>query len=232
MTSTVLVTGGTGAIGTAVTRRLLSDGHRVAATWLHGEEPTDPAFDVAGSGLLLVRADVTDPESIAAAVEEIGSRHGPIDALVHLAGTWKGAKAVHEQSLEEWNTMLAVNLTSAFLCCRAVLPGMIERNRGRIVLTSSRTTETDRSGQAAYAVSKAGVEVLAHAITDENKDTDVTVNVIAPSIVDTPANRAAMPRSDFSKWVLPEEVADSVSFLVGDRAGALRGARFPLYGGV
>lgn len=230
MTSTVLVTGGTGAIGTAVTKRLVSDGHSVAATWLHDEKATDLVFEAPGADLIHVRADVTDPSSIADALQEIESRHGAIDALVHLVGAWNGATLVHKQSLEDWNRMLTVNLTSAFLCCRAVLPGMLERNRGRIVLISSRSTETGRSGQAAYAVSKAGVEVLAQAITDETKDADVTANIIAPSVVDTPMNRTAMPQSDFSKWVLPEEVAASVSFLVGDHAGALRGARLPLYG--
>lgn len=128
--------------------------------------------------------------------------------------------------------MRAINLTSAFLCVRAVLPGMLERNRGRIVLTSGRSTGIVRDGQAAYPVSKAGVEILAHTIAEENKGTDVTVNVIAPSIVDTPANRRVMPGADFSRWVLPEEIAASVSFLVGDRAGALMDARLPLYGGV
>jgi NAD(P)-dependent dehydrogenase (short-subunit alcohol dehydrogenase family) len=128
--------------------------------------------------------------------------------------------------------MIDVNLTSAFLCCRAVLPRMLERNRGRIVLTSSRSADTDRSGQSAYAVSKAGVEVLARTIAEENKGSDVTANVVAPSVVDTPANRKAMPEADFSKWVLPEQIAACISFLVGDSAGALRGARLPLYGGV
>jgi NAD(P)-dependent dehydrogenase (short-subunit alcohol dehydrogenase family) len=228
----VLVTGGTGAIGTAVTKRLLSDGHRVAATLLHGEEAAKLTLQARGSDLICVRADVTEPASIADALENIESRHGAIDALVHLVGAWSGATPVHEQSLEDWNRMLAVNLTSAFLCVIAVLPGMLERNRGQIVLTSSRSIEIDRGGQAAYAVSKAGVEILAHTIAEENKGTDVTVNVIAPSIVDTPANRRAMPGADFSRWVLPEEIAASVSFLVGDRARALMDARLPLYGGV
>jgi NAD(P)-dependent dehydrogenase (short-subunit alcohol dehydrogenase family) len=104
--------------------------------------------------------------------------------------------------------MIDVNLTSAFLCCRAVLPRMLERNRGRIVLASSRSADTDRSGQAAYAVSKAGVEVLARTIAEENKGSDVTANLVAPSVVDTPANRKAMPGADFSKWVLPEQIAE------------------------
>jgi NAD(P)-dependent dehydrogenase (short-subunit alcohol dehydrogenase family) len=232
MTSSILVTGGTGAVGSVVTQRLLSDGHRVATTWLNDKETAEMALKAEGSGLLFVRADVTDPVSIASALDEIQSRHGAIDALVHLVGAWSGGTPVHEHSLENWNRMLAINLTSAFLCCRAVLPGMRARNRGRIVLTSSRSTETDRSGQVAYAASKAGAEALAQTITEENKDTDVTVNVIAPSTVDTPANRRAMPEADFSKWVLPEEIATTVSFLVGGGSGALRGARLPLYGGL
>lgn len=228
----MLVTGGTGAIGALVTKRLLSEGHRVAATWLHGEEPKERFLETRGCDLVYVRSDVTDPASIAGALEEIESRFGAVDALVHLVGAWSGATAVHEHSLEDWNRMIDVNLTSAFLCCRAVLPRMLERNRGRIVLTSSRSADTDRSGQAAYAVSKAGVEVLARTIAEENKGSDVTANLVAPSVVDTPANRKAMPGADFSKWVLPEQIAACISFLVGDSAGALRGARLPLYGGV
>jgi NAD(P)-dependent dehydrogenase (short-subunit alcohol dehydrogenase family) len=232
VTSSILVTGGTGAVGSMVTQRLLSDGHRVATTWLNDKEPAELSLEAEDSGLLLVRTDVTDPISIANALEEIQSRHGAVDTLVHLVGAWSGGTPVHEHSLENWNKMLAINLTSAFLCCRAVLPRMLERNRGRIVLTSSRSTEADRSGQVAYAASKAGVEALAQTITEENKGADVTVNVIAPSTVDTPANRRAMPQADFSKWVLPQEIAATVSFLVGDRSGALRGSRFSLYGGV
>ncbi len=215
-----------------MTERLLSEGHLVAATWLYEDEPTDRASAAESSDLLKWRTDVTDPTSVANAVEEIQSRQGPIDALVHLVGAWSGGKPVQDHSLEDWNKMLELNLTSAFLCCRAVLPGMLERNRGRIVLVSSRVAHEGREGQVGYAASKMGVEILAETIAEETKSHNVIANVIAPSTVDTPANRAAMPDADTRRWVSADDVAASVAFLLSDAAGPLRGARLPVYGGV
>jgi NAD(P)-dependent dehydrogenase (short-subunit alcohol dehydrogenase family) len=228
---TIVVTGGTGALGSAVTESLLAEGHRVAATWIveadaeRLAERSDPSF-------LAVRADVTDPASIDRALEDVRSKLGPIDGLVHLVGAWAGGMPAHQHPVERWDAMLELNLTSAFLSCRAVLPDMIERNHGRIVLVSSRTAHADRSGQIGYAVAKAGVEVVAQTIAEETRDHDVTANVIAPSTLDTPANRAAMPDARTDAWVTLDEVAAAISFLVGDSAGALRGAVLPVYGGV
>jgi NAD(P)-dependent dehydrogenase (short-subunit alcohol dehydrogenase family) len=228
---TVLVTGGTGALGSAVTQRLLDDGHRVAATWVVKEEaealreaigPTDR--------LMLVEADVTDPASIGGTVEDIEAELGPVDALVHLVGAWKGGESVHELSLDTWDRMLELNLRSALLCARAVLPSMRARGWGRLVLVSSRTAREDRSGQSAYAIAKAGVAVLAETIAEENRGLDVTANTVAPSTLDTPANREAMPDAEFGSWVPPEEVAATISFLCSEAAGQLRGAWLPVYG--
>lgn len=228
---TVLVTGGTGALGTAVTKRLLGDGHRVAATWVVKEE-AETLRDSNGNTdrLVLVETDVLDPTSIAATVEDVEAAFGPVDVLVHLVGGWKGGEPVHELSLETWDRMLDLNLRSALLCCRAVLPSMRGRGWGRVVLVSSRTARQGRSGQAAYAVAKAGVALLAETIAEENRGLDVTANVIAPSTLDTPANRAAMPDSDFGDWVPPSDAAASISFLASDAAGQLRGAWLPVYG--
>ena len=229
----VLVTGGTGALGKLVTRRLLDVGHRVAVTWRVEQEAIELA-SVTGhhDDLAFIRADVTDPDSVAAATKEATTRFGSVDALVHLVGAWAGGSPTHEVSPETWDRMIRINLTSAFLCCRAVLPGMIERDRGRIVVVSARGARTDRAGQAAYAVAKAGVGVLAETIAVETRGRNVTANVVAPSTIDTPANRAGMPHSDFTRWVTPDEVAASVEFLVGEGAGALRGAWLPVYGNV
>jgi NAD(P)-dependent dehydrogenase (short-subunit alcohol dehydrogenase family) len=209
---TVLVTGGTGALGGAVTRRLLDDGHRVAATFVVKES---------------VEAN---PSSIAATIEDVESRFGPVEVLVHLVGGWQGGKPVHETSLDSWDRMIDLNLRSAFLCCRAVLPSMRERGWGRIVLVSSRTARRVPSGQAANAVAKAGVTVLAEAIAEENRGLDVTANVIAPSTLDTAANRASMPASNFETWVPLEDAAANIAFLASDEAGQLRGAWLSLYG--
>jgi NAD(P)-dependent dehydrogenase (short-subunit alcohol dehydrogenase family) len=230
-TKTVLVTGGTGALGSAVTKRLVDEGHRVAVTWLMQAE-AERLIEHAGTSMMLVRADVTDPQSIADAVAEVRADMGPIDALVHLVGAWAGGAATHEHPLELWERMLSLNLTSAFLCCRAVLPEMIERDQGRIVLVSSRTAHAARAGQVGYAVAKAGVEVLAETIAEETRGSNVTANVIAPSTIDTPANRRAMPGADTHAWVTRDDVAAAVSFLIDGSAGAMRGAALPLYGGV
>ena len=232
MKTSVLVTGGTGALGTAVTIRLLNEGYRVAATWVHEQEVARLIEEAGNPDLICVNADVTDPLSIDEAIRETEVRQGPIAGLVHLVGAWSGGSLTHDHSLETWNEMLDLNLTSAFLCCRAVLPGMIERDRGRMVLVSSRTAEQERSGQVGYAVAKAGLQVLAETIVEENRLANVTANVVAPSTLDTPANRRAMPSADIGEWVSVDDVAACIAFLVSDAAGAIRGARVPIYGGV
>ncbi len=230
-TRTVLVTGGTGALGTAVTKRLLDDGHHVAATWVVKEE-AEALRETLGSTerLKLLETDVTDPGSIATTIEDIEADIGSVEVLVHLVGAWKGDEAVHEVSPDTWDRMFDLNLRSAFLCSRAVLPGMRKQGWERIVLVSSRTAREGHSGQAAYAIAKAGVAVLAETIAEESLGLDITANVVAPSTLDTPANREAMPDSDFSAWVPPEDVAASIAFLVSQEAGQLRGAWLPVYG--
>ena len=227
---TVLVTGGTGALGTAVTRRLLEDGHRVAATWVVKEEAETLKEALPSDRLALFETDVTDESSIAHAVEDVNERFGPVEALVHLVGAWKGGAEVHDSSLDSWDLMMDLNLRSAYLCCRAVLPSMRAAGWGRIAMVSARTAREGRAGQAAYAISKAGVAVLAETIAEENKGLDVTANVVAPSTLDTVANRSSMPDSDFDAWVSTEDVAAGISFLTSQEAGQLRGAWLPVYG--
>jgi NAD(P)-dependent dehydrogenase (short-subunit alcohol dehydrogenase family) len=230
---TVLVTGGTGALGRAVTRRLLEDGNTVAATWRMKEEARSLAEELHSfEQLALVETDVTDPQSVAAAMDRVGSELGVIEALVHLVGGWEGGAAIHEHSVETWDRMMELNLRSAFLCCRAVLPGMHARGWGRIVLASSRAARHDRSGQGAYAVAKSGVAVLAETIAQESRGMNVTANVVAPSILDTSANRAAMPDADHSSWVSVDDVAAAVAFLTSEQSSQLRGAWLPLFGSV
>ena len=228
----ILVTGGTGALGRVVTRRLLLAGHRVATTWRVEDERDRLVSELGSVGdeLVFVGADVTDPEAADEAVAEAGAQLGGIDALVHLVGGWKGGEEVHEHSLETWTRMLEINLTSSFLCCRAVLPWMRKSGWGRIVLVSARTARFDRVGQAAYAIAKSGVGLLAEVISEENRCFGVTANAIAPSILDTPANRAAMPGGDHSAWIPPQDVAATIEFLCSEPAGYLSGTWLPLSG--
>jgi NAD(P)-dependent dehydrogenase (short-subunit alcohol dehydrogenase family) len=229
---TVLITGGTGALGEAVTRRFLEKGHRVAVTWLKEDEAhslRDHLGDLR-AGLTLVGADVTAPDSVSAALGQIEAELGPVEVLAHLVGGYRGGEMVHNHSVQTWDSMMEINLRSAFICCRATLPAMRAGGWGRIVMVSSRAARSDRLDQAAYAVAKSGVAVLAEAIAEENRGMDVTANVVAPSILDTPANRAAMPGQDHSAWVPPDEVAATIAFLASEAAGQLRGAWLPLFG--
>jgi NAD(P)-dependent dehydrogenase (short-subunit alcohol dehydrogenase family) len=227
-----LVTGGTGALGGAVTRRLLEDGHRVAVTCVHDGEVESLRAELgeAGSGLVVVKADVTDERSVGRAVAEVRGQLGAVEVLVHLVGGWHGGESVHDHSLETWQRIVDLNLTSAFLSCRAVLPEMLEASWGRVVLVSSRTAKEGRVGQCAYAVAKEGVATLAEVIAEECCGSGVTANVIAPSVLDTPANRRAMPSADVTRWVSPDVAAAMVAFLVSDEAGTLRGAWLPVFG--
>jgi NAD(P)-dependent dehydrogenase (short-subunit alcohol dehydrogenase family) len=229
-----VVTGGTGALGGAVTRRLLQDGHRVATTCVHDEEVERLGADLGdvGSNLVVVKADVTDESSVTRALGEVRGQLGALEVLVHLVGAWHGGESVQEHSLETWRRIVDVNLTSAFLCCRAVLPEMLETGWGRVVLVSSRTAKEGRVGQSAYAVAKEGVATLAEVIAEECCGSGVTANVIAPSVLDTTANRRAMPSADFTRWVTPDVAAAIVAFLISDAAGTLRGAWLPVFGSV
>jgi NAD(P)-dependent dehydrogenase (short-subunit alcohol dehydrogenase family) len=229
-----LVTGGTGALGSAVTRRLLQDGHRVAVTCRQEQETDELRAELGdlNQDLSVVEADVTDEDSVGRAVAATRRELGSIEVLVHLVGGWHGGELVHEQSFETWRRVVDLNLTSAFLCCRSVLPEMLEGGWGRIVLTSSRTAKEGRNGQSAYAVAKEGVATLGEVIADECCGTGVTANTIAPSVLDTPANRRAMPGADFTRWVSPEVAAAMVAFLITEEATTLRGAWLPVFGAV
>jgi NAD(P)-dependent dehydrogenase (short-subunit alcohol dehydrogenase family) len=228
----VLITGGTGALGSATTRRFLEDGHRVAVTCRHQQE-TERLIRELGplqAQLIAVEADVTNETSVQKATALVRDQGGPIQTLVHLVGAWHGGEPVHEHSFETWARTMDLNLTSAFLCCRAVLPAMREANWGRIVLVSSRTAHQGRVGQVAYAIAKEGVAILSEVIAEECRGTGVTANTIAPSVIDTPANRRANPHADPDAWVSPEDAACIIAFLASEEAGQLRGAWLPAFG--
>lgn len=219
----VLLTGATGGLGRTVTERILLAGARVVSTY-HREAPS-PA-----DRLLAVPADITDSASITQAVEAALDRAGRIDALVNLVGGYTGGPLVHQTDEATWNRMLELNLTSAFLISRAVLPHMLQRGSGRIVHTASRGAVEPFSGGAAYIVSKAGVAALTRAIAAEVAGAGITANVILPGTIDTPANRAAMPGADYSKWVRPLALAETILFLLSDAAREINGALIPVYG--
>ena len=230
---TILVTGGTGALGTTVTRRLLEEGHRVAVSWVVPDEADRLRRDLAEfADLALVRADLSKPADVRAMVAEAEEGLGAIDALVHLVGMWRGGVPLQDVEDDAWDLVMDVNLRSAFNCARAVLPGMLGRGWGRLVFVSSRTAHHGQSGQVPYAVAKAGVAALAAGLADETRGTGVTANAVSPSILDTEANRRTFPGADYRRWVRTDDLAATISFLTSEAGGAVTGAIVPVHGAV
>jgi NAD(P)-dependent dehydrogenase (short-subunit alcohol dehydrogenase family) len=227
-----LVTGGTGALGQAVTRAFLDDGSRVVATYVEDAEAgrVREALGDAAGRLLLERTDVTDGDAVADLVRRTTARWGRLDHLINLVGGFAGGQPLWETDEALWSRMLDLNLRSAVVCCRAALPGMVERNYGRVVTVSSRTAVRPGPGAAPYAVTKAAVLALTEALAEDVRPYDVNVNCVLPSVLDTPANRRDMPGEDARRWVRPEQLARIIVWLTSPEADPLNGAAIPVYG--
>ena len=221
-----IVTGGTGALGRAITAALLEAGDVVAIPYavaeeLAGLESRLPAE--ARARLLALPADVTDEAAMAKFVHAVRDRHRRVDGLVNAVGGFAGGDLL-STPLGEWERMMTLNLTSAVIACRAALPVMIAGGGGRIVNVASRAVLAPQGGFIAYTVSKSGVIALTQALAQEVKRHRITVNAVLPSTMDTEANRRAMPDADRSEWVRTEDVAQVVTFLLSERAAAVTGA--------
>lgn len=231
----VLISGATGALGSAVARDFArKTGARLALTGRSEQKLERLATEVglAAERIFTTPADVAQADGVRDLVEGIVARFERVDVLLNTVGGWSGGKPLGETPVEEWDRLLALNLRSAFLLSRAVLPLMLKSGWGRIVHVSSKTAVAPRARQAGYAVAKMGVITLTEVIAAEVKGTGVTANVILPSIIDTPANRDAMPKADPRKWVEPARIAATMRFLCSDDAASINGARIPIYGAV
>jgi NAD(P)-dependent dehydrogenase (short-subunit alcohol dehydrogenase family) len=156
--------------------------------------------------------------------------HGPIEALVHILGGFGGGQPIAETSDKTWDGMMTLNLRAAFCAMRAALKPMTAAKYGRIVAVGSRASVEALPKFAAYSVSKAGLVALVKNVAAEGKDLGITANVVLPSTIDTPANRQAMPKSDFSRWVQPSSIAKTLVYLASKEAGDVSGAVIPIYG--
>jgi NAD(P)-dependent dehydrogenase (short-subunit alcohol dehydrogenase family) len=223
----VLIAGGTGALGGAVLRAFLDEGRPVTATWLVDRERERVERDLAGAGnLTLVQADLTDPASVDAAVAGVDGLGG----VVNLVGGFAGGANVDEADLETFERMLRLNLVPGFLLARAAMPRLVDGGGGAYVGVSARAAVKPFAGAAGYIAGKAGVLAFVRALDAEYRASGVRANAILPSVIDTPANRAAMPDADHSRWVAPEAIAKVVRFLASDQSAPTSGAAVPVYG--
>ncbi len=218
----ILVTGGTGSLGHGVLAELRAANATVIST---AHRPTQPPFE----GIEIEVADLRDPNEAVPLVERIIARHERIDGLVCLVGGFTGGTFIQTDH-QTWREMVELNLNTAGIAARAVLPGMTERSYGRIVTVGSRPAIDPTPNTAAYAAAKAAVVAMTRSLGRELRGSGVTANCILPSTIGTPQNRESMPRSDPSRWVTPDEIGRVVTFLCSEAAGVIRGAAIPVYG--
>jgi NAD(P)-dependent dehydrogenase (short-subunit alcohol dehydrogenase family) len=213
----VLVTGGTGGLGVAVTRAFAEAGWRTVV----------PYRSAPPEGVVAVRADLTDPASVASLVE-VATSDGPLKAVVHLAGGFAMGGRVHETPVEEFEAQFRTNLRPTYLVCAATIPHLIAAGGGSVVCVSSRAALHPFPGAAGYVTSKAAVLALVGALDAEYRRDGVRVNAVLPGVIDTPANRESMPGSDRADWVSPADIAKTILFLAGDDSSTISGAHIPV----
>ena len=221
----VVVTGASGALGKVVAEAALAQGAKVA-----GVDHAPSQIPATANRIEFGGVDLSDAAQAKKAVDAAAEHFGRLDALVNIAGGF-AFETVAEGDPRTWQRMYALNVTTALNASRAAIPHLAASGAGRIVNVGAMGARQAGPGMGAYAASKAGVHRLTEALAAEWKG-KITVNAVLPSIIDTAANRASMPKADFAKWVTPEELANVILFLASDAASAVTGALLPVSGRV
>jgi NAD(P)-dependent dehydrogenase (short-subunit alcohol dehydrogenase family) len=220
-----IVTGASGALGSEVVKSLLSTQATVV-----GIDRTQADSGPQDAGMSRFAANLTDPREVKQLFAKVSAQFGKIDVLVHVMGGFAGGASVAETDDATWQKMMDINLNAAFYVLRAVVPVMRQAGRGRIIAIGSRQAVQPAAGVGAYSASKAALVSLVQTTALENKDKNIRANVILPGTMDTAANRMAMPKANFAKWVKPSHVAELVVMLAGDAGGEINGTAIPVYG--
>jgi 3-oxoacyl-[acyl-carrier protein] reductase len=221
----IVVTGASGALGKVVAEIALARGARVA-----GVDHAASQIPATASRIELGGVDLSDAAAAKKAIDAVAAHFGSCDALINIAGGF-AFESVAEGDAKTWQRMYALNVLTALNASRAAIPHLAASPAGRIVNIGAIGALQAGSGMGAYAASKAGVHRLTEALAAEWKGR-ITVNAVLPSTIDTPANRASMPKADFGKWVTPQELAEVILFLASDAASAVTGALLPVSGRV
>lgn len=228
----VLVAGGTGGLGKAVSMAFLNESASVVVTYVIPNEfaALKSASGAHAASLQGHEVDVTDELAVRQLVERIQAEGKPLAALVNAVGAYAGGTALWQTDNKVMDQMFALNFRSGYVLSRAVVPLMLRQGNSAIVNVASRAAVDHAAGAAAYAASKAASVAMIDSLAADLKGTGVRANSVLPSIIDTEANRKAMPGSDFAKWPKPEDIARVILFLCSDEGRLINGAAVPVYG--
>jgi len=225
---TVVITGAFGALGAAVARKFARGGSRLGLLDRAGV-PDWASREFPAPHVLVGGVDLADAAAAEAAVQKVQEAAGGLDVLINVAGGFRW-QTLEGGDMATWELMFTMNLKTAVAVSRAALPHLVARGGGGIVNIGAGAAGRAAAGMGPYAASKAGVERLTEALAEEVKDRNITVNAVLPGTLDTPANRAAMPDADVTRWVHPDAVADVVAFLASPEARAVTGAAIRVFG--
>lgn len=231
MGKAVLIPGAAGGLGNVIARRFAEAGANVALADRDPDRLTKMCGGlIAEFGALTIpNIDVTDPESVGLMVAQTLDKWGRLDVLLNLVGGYRAGDPVHKTKVSDWDFLMQLNAKSVFLVAGAAAAQMIKQGQGgRIVSISALPALKGSANQAAYSASKSAVVRITEAMAAELKDYLINVNCVLPGIIDTPANREALPNADFEKWVKPSTIADVLLFLAGEQSTAVNGAAIPL----
>lgn len=227
-----IVTGAAGNLGGAVARTFVDAGARLALVDRAPDRLSQLFPDLVDSprAYLAASVNLADPSSVEAMVSTTLERFGQIDVLVNAVGGWRGGTAVHETPLDTWDLLINLNVRTMIVVSSAVIPVMLKQGSGKIVNVAARAALIGSSKGGAYSAAKSAVIRLTESMSAELKSNGINVNCVLPSTIDTPQNRADMPKGDASRWVKPAAIADVILFLASDAAQAIQGAAIPVYG--
>ena len=227
----VVITGAFGALGAQTARMALARGGRVALIGHAASAPAQLAAQLGPAAILVPGADLADETAATAAINHAQERLGALDVLINAAGSFSW-ETVAGGRTQTWDQLFRSNLVSVVNACRAAIPHLRRSRCGRIINLGAKAALHAATGMGPYTAAKAGVHRLTESLAAELKMEGITVNAVLPSIIDTPANRAAMPKEDFSTWVTTQALADVILFLASDEAQAITGALLPVTGRV
>ena len=224
----VLITGGTGALGRTLVKKFIDSGAITISSFLNEKEAEK--LKTANPKVEMIELDIGKEEQILKMIPILVERFGTINILVNVVGGYLGGKSITELNGTDWDTMMNLNLKSAFLISKHVIPIMKSGNGGNVVHISSRTGLKSEGYDSAYAASKAALIRFVESAAQEFKEHNISINCILPTTIDTDANRKAMPKADFTKWLLAEDLANVVLFLCSPSSGVINGSAIPTYG--